>query len=140
VRKLFEGLKMIHLKSFITALKATWIRVYKEEGNWALILEIYFDKETLANCGLEKLKEESKRCSNLFWKDVLEAWYNTIISSNIYNTNIRENPLWFNSEIKIDRKFTLKNSWFKKGVQFVYNALNRMDHSTSLKNFKKNIT
>ena len=93
----------------------------------------------LANCGIHKLITVSEECNNLFWKNVIEAWYQTLISSNIYNEKIRENPLWFNDNIKINNKPVYCREWYKKGLFLCMISSKKMFFSITLWNFNTNM-
>ena len=132
------GLKMIHIKSYITALKVTWIRrIYIHSGNWDFYIDSVFDKHNLASMGIEKVKDLSKQCENKFWKDVLEARYNTILASKIYKTHIMENPIWFNSEIKVERKHIFNRVWYNKGIHTINDLIKEDKEFCSLEELRE---
>lgn len=131
---------MVNTKSFITALKSTWIRrIYGQDGNWTYVVDNIFKKELLANCRTGLIKKKSEECKNVFWRYVLQSWYTTITTEKISKANILENPVWFNEEIKIGGRTVFYDDWYKKGVHFIYNFLKNNGVYTVTMNSKLNI-
>ena len=73
-----DGLKMLHVQSFLASLKASWLkRLYWADSGvlWAKIVKKFLPPiERLLCFGSLKLKVISKNMLNVFWKEVLDAW------------------------------------------------------------------
>ena len=73
------GLKMINLKAFISALKAVWIRrVTQNDKLQNHVSSLGIDFNSLINNGTEYIENCAKICKNIFWKNVLYAWVETL--------------------------------------------------------------
>ena len=68
------GLRMIHLISFIKALKVSWFRrvIHSETANWCAFAFINFSK--VISTGPEYAINQRNALNNPFWKDILDAW------------------------------------------------------------------
>ena len=69
------------------------------------------------------VKQLLNKFSNVFWKDVFEFWFTVMKMQFNYNTKIELNPVWYNSQIKVDKKWGGVKEWYRKGVKLVSDFL-----------------
>ena len=72
-----KGFKMVDYPSFITSLKATWIkRLIKTETEWTKPLEstMKISVSTIWQGGRDYSYTLIKRLINIFWKEDLASW------------------------------------------------------------------
>ena len=120
------GLKMINIRAFIESLKLGWIkRLIQTNGKWQKIPNTLFNTEMLTKCGDNFIQKCINNCSNEFWIDVLKSWKNFARSSDYTSKeNIPlKTPLWYNENLKINKKVIFYNEWYKKGVVIVNDLL-----------------
>lgn len=115
---------MVHINSFITALKVSWIRRVIQQSDdavWCAFSKIQFSK--LLSVGSEYAENQAKLVQNPFWKDVLLSWANFCKKLKIETINsILYSPLWFNTNF-INGKNLYINDWYNKGVRNINDIL-----------------
>ena len=139
VREYSEGgLKMIHLKTFLNSIKATWIRRLINIDKLKDIIksfDINFDE--LTETGIDNIKISLKKCSNPFWVDVLNVWVEILNQDNNHHwEDYLKSPIWFNNDIKIDGKGIFYKEWFKKGVKIFNDLVDEAGELLSFQNFQ----
>ena len=120
------GLNMINLESFITCLKCTWFRrILQGEQAWMSIFEGQFGKNignSIEDFGDDFYTQLIKDSKNEFWKDVFLSWQK-ICQQQFHLENVEKElyrmPIWYNSQIKVNRKSLFIEKWYKKGVKVV---------------------
>ena len=122
------GLKMIHLDSYIKALKITWIRrLLNTEGTWQNTIFHSIDLKSLLHFGTEYLNKCINKTKNQFWKDVLQAWkalqFKQEQKDNYSSEQIQNNELWFNDKIKIGGKSIFYKKWYEKNIIYINDLL-----------------
>ena len=115
------GLRMINTLNFIQSLKCTWIRrIINTSGTWIHLTQDIFDIKKLVNCGKYYSDTVSKKTTNTFWKDVLNAYSNLITSTKITNTSdVLMCPLFYNHNILIGNNSVFIKSWYDKGIRYI---------------------
>lgn len=115
------GLQMLCLKSFMQSLKITWIRrlfITNCSSAWKTFIECYFPKiVNLAIFGNMYTKKLACLRTNIFWKDVLCAFYE--FRKCIDTEMSIKNPLWYNEHVKINGKCIFYKHWFEKGIYYI---------------------
>ena len=111
------GLKVIHMESFISGLKISWISRYLDSnsGVWKLFFDYYleeFGKELLFCCNC---KPEDIYIRNTFISNVCKAWLG--LSYKTANENYMNEILWNNSSIKINNSIVCYNFMHIKGIR-----------------------
>ena len=100
------GLNMINLNAFVSALKSTWIRrLFLNENKWQEIIKIHINLEMLTSCNVEYIQDILSTLNNQFWKDVLKSFLDINYKTEICEEQILKSPLFYNRNIKIDRKY-----------------------------------
>ena len=122
------GLKMIHLDSYIKALKITWIRrLLNTEGTWQNTIFHSIDLKSLLHFGTEYLNKCINKTKNQFWKDVFQAWkalqFKQEQKDNYSSEQIQNNELWFNDKIKIGGKSIFYKKWYEKNIIYINDLL-----------------
>ena len=133
------GLKMINLKAFISALKATWIRrLLRIGGNWTGIIENEINIRNLINFGNSLTEIIINKISNKFWKDVLKS-HNDIIQLNKVTSleQFLKTPLFENNSLLVGRKPLVNRAWNDKGVYFINDLISEKGELYTETEFKK---
>lgn len=116
------GLKMINLKAFAQALKATWLRrIFQKDSKWKSLLQQYVNIEKIIFCGSEYINFALKNIKNNFWKDVLKALLALQLQLNIDwdDNNIYQTPIFYNKNLTVGGKSFFYKSWFEKGISYI---------------------
>ena len=87
-------------------------------------------------------KDIAKNTRNLFWKDTL----NTLNQFREINRNLKREEvlvhqeLWYNNEIKIDRKCVFYGLWYDKGIRYIHDLFHEdgtfMSYESSFQKFE----
>ena len=118
------GCNMVHLESFIKALKITWIRrILSSEASWKklLISNTNLDLKFLTLFGDAYSKDISMKTTNKFWMQVFSdyaSWQKLKLDSEDSEV-IMKLPIWKNSLIKICGKPILYKSWVNAGIFYL---------------------
>ena len=79
----------------------------------------------LTSCNVEYIQDSLRTLNNQFWKDVLKYFLDINYKTEICEEQILKRPLFYNRNIKIDRKYVFYKSWFDKGIRFVNVLVNQ---------------
>ena len=97
---------MINLNAFVSALKSTWIRrLLLNASKWQELIKIYINLEMLTSCNIEYIQDILSTLNNQFWKDVLKSFLDINYKTEICEEQILKSPLFYNRNIKINRKY-----------------------------------
>ena len=117
---------MINLNAFVNALKSTWIRrLLLNESKWQELIKIHINLEMLTTCNVEYIQDILSTLNNQFWKDVLKSFLDINYETEIGEEQILKSPLFYNRNIKIDRKYVFYKTWYDKGIRFVNDLVNQ---------------
>ena len=113
---------MIHISSFVKALKLTWIRwILQTNSSWVNL----FNKSTqcsiksLCNFGNEYLRSRLKEITNPFWKDVLHSLCDFVTLLPKRNISAALNSP-HNCFVKIDKRpIFSKKKWHDSGISLI---------------------
>ena len=122
------GLRMINIEKYILALKLGWIRrLVKCDSKYKTLFEsLHGNVEILLKKGDTYIEEIKNICSNKFWSDVLDAWYNFIkLLSPKTKEDIMGINLWNNSKIKINNVPVFYRRWYNKNIIFIKDLVNQ---------------
>ena len=114
------GCRMIHIPSFVKALKLTWIRrILQTSSSWVNLFNeaTKCSIKSVCDFGNEYLRSKLKEISNPFWKDVLHSlcdFVTLIPKRNI--SSVLKSPLWHNCFIKIDKRPIFIKKWYDSGI------------------------
>ena len=131
------GLRMVHLISFIKALKVSWLRrvIHSETANWCAFAFINFSK--VISTGPVYAINQRNALNNPFWKDILDAWADFCKIYKAENIQfILYSPVWYNSNFKNSQNLYI-NDWFKKGVKNICDLLNENGEFYQFEEFKQ---
>ena len=116
------GLKMVHLDSYINALKITWIRrLISTNSKYKTLFEtMHTNINDLINRGSTYINEIQSRCTNKFWWDVLGAWKKFIIQLIPKSaSDVMGICIWNNTNIKINNSPVFYRRWYNKNIQYI---------------------
>lgn len=119
-----DGLKMIHIDSFINSMKLSWLkRLYNSCASWKILAEKELPNVTqLLTYGAKKLNAIRQSSTNLFYVDLV----NSLIKFNVeYKPSVEEivsEKIWFCDWTKY-KTATIK-SWDDKGLRFIGDLYN----------------
>ena len=131
------GLRMVHLISFIKALKVSWLRrvIHSETANWCAFAFINFSK--VISTGRVYAINQRNALDNPFWKDILDAWADFCKIYKAENIQfIQYSSVWYNSNFKNSQNLYI-NDWFKKGVKNICDLLNENGEFYQFEEFKQ---
>ena len=120
------GFKMPNFELFCMAQKLTWIKKLMDEtfvSDWKTL----FLSEMEITGGnyiwtLDSKNPSFRQLLNSFWNDVYKGW--VILTDNEAKTSPpHKQPLYFNDEIKIDKKTFFNRDWFQKGIKYINDLL-----------------
>ena len=114
------GLKMLHIESFVNALKLSWIRkLITGDYKCTKFIETKVGKEFLCNFGDEYVQKCIDCNTNIFWKDVFKS-YKLLVKCSIIDSheNFLKQPIFYNtsSSIKIGGSSVFMKDWYSKGI------------------------
>ena len=114
------GLGLPNLKSFVQALKLTWIRKFSQTNHkWKNIASQNYPFLRQIECFGPNITTLYNK-HNSFWTQVFNAY--TTLFYKIYPQNSMEllaEPLCFNERIKIGGNTITQNKWFESGVNCI---------------------
>ena len=79
----------------------------------------------LASCNVEYIQDILSTLNNQFWKYVLKSFLDINYKTEICEEQILKSPLFYNRNIKIDRKNVFYKTWYDKGIRFVNDLVNQ---------------
>ena len=114
---------MVELRSFIKALKVSWLRriLHQTKPNeWTCLSLINF--QTLFSIGGSYAFKLSSEVQNPFWKDLMHIWAEFCKILPVENIGqILDSPLWHNENI--GRGKILFKNWHEKGIRVVFDII-----------------
>ena len=119
------GLRMIQIRTFIKAVKITWLRrllINPKNILWSSLSNIEF--ANLFSLGDGYALHKIQELRNPFWTDILQSWKEFINCQKAENlSDILYSPVWFNSEIQRGQSLFYKN-WYAKGIRNILDIIN----------------
>jgi hypothetical protein len=123
------GLRMLDISSFLKAQKAMWVKrlTSTDNASWKAIPNFYL-KWLLGpdtwKCNMSCDKKQ-KNFSDFYWQ-ILINWNEVRkINNKIDNVfDIRRQCLWFNQDIKINKKEVRWDSWHNNGINQIHDIVN----------------
>ena len=114
------GLQLVDLKAKNQAIKVSWIQILQHENDYAEIVYSIIAPELrqdIWRCSLEPQDVSCLGIKNLFWRETVTAWakYNFF-----HNTEISNQFLWWNSNIRIQNKPAFFKHAYLKGLKYVH--------------------
>ena len=113
------GLNLVNLQKKDMAIKATWIDILKSDVKLKNLVQQQIKLNLERDAWCCNLKEEDishllSIIDDIFWRDVLTAWY-----KSMPNDLKQEDFLWFNSEIRIENSPVFWLHHYKKGLKTI---------------------
>ena len=95
------------------------------------------DMSKIINCGSEYVDVVKNKCINKFWTEVFES-FKTLIEIEMQNNTTLplQSPIWYNSNIKIGNKVVFYKEWYKRGIRYIADLLNK-DNRDEFMNFEQ---
>jgi hypothetical protein len=131
------GINMTDIVTQNYSLKIAWVKRIilndNETPTWSTFITTLFGKvkDYFWECNL-KYEDVSKsfNIKNMFSKEIIEAWcrYHFCNFENI--KDIRDQIIWYNSHIKVNKQVLRYNSWIEKGVMRIRDII--LDDGTVL--------
>lgn len=123
------------LKEIVMSLKLVWMKDIVLQSRKLLTLDL--DGRKIALCGREYIQDRIEKVTNMFWKDVLEAWlYFSKKSSEQKTLPASMEPLFFNQNILIENETIFYENWFENNVVFVNDILKENNSIMTLDELK----
>jgi hypothetical protein len=122
------GLGLIHLPSQNDALKIAWVKRYisPKHIRWKQFFDIGvgMDVHEFLSCNLHSADAEVllNRNTNTgtFVKDIYISWFRYSFEPAIDDhVSVSNQPLWYNSFIKIDGKVVFYPNWYENGIKTI---------------------
>ena len=117
------GLRMCHIPSLLNGLKIAWVKRLIDGNNtgyWKIFFNYYlkpFGGNILWYCNMNKTEKCIDNIKNEFVKNVVQSWCSLAYDSD--TANVKDQIIWNNSLIKIDKKTQFKQHWYNNGVKYV---------------------
>ena len=115
------GLDLVDLQKKDQALKATWPQILFKEKDYALLvyslMRVSLIGDLIWKCSIKPEDVKELKIKSEFWSDVLRSW----CAYNRYNNFKLENQIiWYNSDIKVQKKMIMWGDAYKRGLIYVY--------------------
>ena len=120
------GLQLCNIQHKDMSLKIQWIfRLMKNESLKNIAYSLMGNKlgDLILRVQLRAEHFELLRCENLFWTDVLRIWLKVNYEAPISNQQVKEQVIWFNSNIKVDNKPFIFRKWYENGISQIKDLL-----------------
>ena len=136
----YGGYKMVDLYTFISTLKISWLRrIYDIEGQSSTWANLYPNLSKLPLFGLGYAHLCLSGIDNPFWIDVLKHYIKLCKVNRklpLMTTNIYEEPIHFNVNIRRSRKVIHDKEWESLGILKVKHIINDEGKPLSFNDFK----
>ena len=123
------GIKLLDVESHLIALKTSWIKrlaSLTERPSWAILMKSCVNINLISyfkgNINVKDLNKLIIVKSKIIF-DILLAWAKLNFTKPIDNQSIVSQPLWYNSFIKIEKKFVYIKELENAGVNILQDVL-----------------
>jgi hypothetical protein len=120
------GLKMLDIECFLEAQKVIWVKRLQQsqKGSWMAYPNYLFGKmlgkdSFKCNTDIKKVREWMPP----FYFQLFEAWKKTEADTGEDPFRIRREVIWFNKNIKINKKEVFFEEWYSKGIIMLHDIL-----------------
>ena len=135
------GLKMVDIYSFLSSLKISWLRRLTESNSLKpLWCHLYPSLHDLHNFGSDFIQHCSKNIENPFWIDVLKhlkKLFQTNSDQVLDVSAIHNEPLYYNINIKRDKKTVFIKEWKENGILKINDLLDENGVFVNFNYFKE---
>jgi len=144
------GFRMVDVRSQDQAIKTSWVvRLINNAGIWrerALEQIPLLDHRYFLRCNLAPFDIPSSMIKDPIWKDIWTNWCKYNFKEDIQSLEeIYNQPLWYNSLIRINNKTCLNKRWVDAGIMWINDLLHKyttcqlMSHDELQKHYKVKI-
>ena len=113
------GLNLVNLREQEHAIKISWIKILHENDSSSNLAYFFLSntlKSDIWHCNIsERDVDLLIKSKNKFCKDVLRTW----ASINCNKNDFLNQPIWWNSKIRIEKKPVLWKKLYEKGLMWV---------------------
>lgn len=139
------GLKMIDVRLFTKALKASWVKKYLDSENlakWKLFVDSQlqiFGGDMFFKANLHKKDLELFfRLSDPFLQEIMQVWSEiSYVGSISSNKHLLSQSLWLNSLIRVGNKPIYYKTWYLQGILKVNDLMENGTRFLSFTEFKR---
>lgn len=123
--KEFGGLKLLDIARKDIAFKAQWVANYKRFSKIRSLADYFlpFIGENFWSCNIHPTDVETLFQTESFWKDVASAWAQINWHTPVTTNQVKQQILWFNSHVKIDKNLLFDITVWNSGCRTVGNLL-----------------
>lgn len=130
------GLKVTQVRSFISALKITWVKRYRDDCNgiWKLFFDHYlgnYGGKFLFDCNFTS--GDLSCIKNIFIRNVCNAW--GAMNFHCPQDNFGTQILWNNSHIKVNKAIIFYEKLFEAGVIYVRDVFRNNNSPLTFQSF-----
>ena len=135
------GLGLVDMENRDLALKAQWVFKMKDKEGIKNLANYQITNplgETLWEVQLVKSNvKEVFKITNKFWLRVLEAWFDTSFDDPIGSEQVKNQIIWFNSNIRIGNKPIFNRYLFLKSLLGIVDLLGEDDKIINLTRYEE---
>ena len=134
------GLNMINIENFIAYLKMSWVKkLIFDAAKWQSIIGTEVDISNVIKFGPVYALQKLEKSKNMFWKDVMKSWKRLIccFEKSNYDKVIANSVLWYNENIKVNRKTLYLKVWCENKIYTVNSLLDEDGKIIDYNQFKK---
>ena len=137
------GLGIPNVYVYSNNLKLKWIKYLADENFNSGWKKIFLNMNTVGTfiykCNIKCSDISLLNIKSRFWNDVLQSWAKIHYKFD-NNINIKskhpQNCLWYNSDIKLQKKIIYYKQWHEKGILYVRDALDQNSNFLDYIQFK----
>jgi len=131
------GLQMLNIKTFITALKVSWLKKLRTEPDFRnLTLNLYPTLENIDKFGCEYANVAMARINNSFWKDVLRHYQKVSCKCSVSNMDeFLSECIHYNVNVLRDRRIVFVKEWCDNGIFFIRQMIGANGNFMSFREF-----
>jgi hypothetical protein len=133
------GLKLIDFKAKVKSLNTNWIKrlTDKRQANWKVIPSVYFKCDDLELYFMSN-KAPDKSIRSKFYFNIQKNWSEMNAISHPNNTSfIKNQVIWNNRYLTINKKPFIWSKWLNKGIKFINDIID--DNGTFLNSQQLNL-
>lgn len=119
-----DGINMIDILAFIKSMKISWMkRLHWSQSDWSLLTKSFVPStEQILTFGTKKINKIANDTTNVFWKEVLQAWAQFIQIYQPLDEQILTDTIWFSNFTRFQT--SIVNKWNDKGLRFIGDLIN----------------
>ena len=123
------GLKLQDIESKLSAIKLKWVKKITDpdyQAPWKSYIASFFkgDSQYIPHYNLDKGDLPKKAIKDKFYKELLHMWTSIHFTKPTDTKDTCCEIIWYNSNIKIDKKTISISNWRRAGILQIHNLLN----------------